>query len=199
MIDVRSLNDKYKNVAGEKIIRSVLADAKKPIATSKFGPNAESFVKLLSNISPKIPIVWIDVVFDNSAFRENMHLLRQRYQLNVITLCASLDEINKYEASNIPTYDSPTFGEFQKVVKVMPFERFLAEYRPDYWLTDIRQGESDARRELNVFDLKGAGTVKVAPFARDTSLKHSVYKQAATHFNDVCKPSLNLECGLHTL
>lgn len=199
MVDICSLNDKYNNVAGEDIIRSILAEAKKPIATSKFGPNAESFIKLLSKLSPTLPIIWIDVVFDNQAFRENMHSLRQRYQLNVITLCASLDEINKYESGKIPPYDSPAFSVFQKTLKVQPFERFLAEYRPDYWLTDIRQNESDARRELNIFDLKGTGTVKVAPFARDTSLKHTQYRQATKHFNDVCKPSLNLECGLHGL
>lgn len=196
MVDVRSLNDKYKNVAGEEIIRSVLANAKKPIATSKFGPNAESFVKLLSNISPNIPIVWIDVVFDNEAFHENMKKLKCKYALNIVQVRAQPAVIEKYKRVSLPEKNQKEFCQLQQDLKVTPFKKYCEVYSPDFWIADIRQSETVFRSTIDKFSYVDR-LIKVAPFLNNESVKQDLGAGFDRTFNDVCKPEPHLECGLH--
>lgn len=197
MSKIEQLNQRYANDTGEDVIKGVLAHARNPIATSKFGPNAEAFIKQLVKFAPDLPIVWIDVVFDNQAFRQNMQLLRKKYSLNVITVCAPMSVVEKYQGTRLPEYGCAEFTQFQQDIKVNPFEAFLQQYQPDYWFTDIRQGESSDRQSLAMFSAKGESVIKVAPFALTTSYKRTQYTEHADRFNDVCKPNLNMECGLH--
>lgn len=197
MVDSRSLNDIYRNVAGEEIVRSIIANAKKPIATSKFGPNAEPFIKLLTQISPTLPIVWIDVVFDNLAFRENMYRLKRKYQINVIELRASSTIINKYRKSRLSQKGTQTFFQFQQNLKVEPFKEFCETYTPDFWMTDIRRDDTDYRNTIEKFSCVDGKLIKVAPFLNDESYKFNGRAEVNRQFNDICKPEPHMECGLH--
>lgn len=193
------LNQRYANNTGEEIIKGILAHARKPIATSKFGPNAEAFIKLLVKHAPDLPMVWIDVVFDNQAFRQNMQLLRKKYGLNVITVCAPISVVEKYQGICLPEYGCAEFTQFQQDIKVSPFEAFLQQYQPDYWFTDIRQGETTFRQSLEIFTGANSSVIKVAPYAGNTSSKEQSYVESNGEFVDVCKPDASRECGLHLI
>ncbi len=104
----------------------------------------------------------------------------------------------------VPTVDEEErHREFTWQVKLEPFERALAEFKPEVWLTGIRREETQHRKTLDVVSLDGRGMVKVAPLFHWSDEDVEAYMArfelpTCRHYFDPTKVHDGRECGLHT-
>jgi phosphoadenosine phosphosulfate reductase len=104
----------------------------------------------------------------------------------------------------IPTVDEEErHQDFTRQVKLEPFDRALADFAPDIWLTGIRREETEHRKTLDTVSLDNRGIIKVAPIFYWTDDEVEAYMEAhqlptCRHYFDPTKVSDGRECGLHT-
>jgi phosphoadenosine phosphosulfate reductase len=104
----------------------------------------------------------------------------------------------------IPTPDEEErHAEFTRQVKLEPFEKALAELKPEIWLTGIRREETDHRKTLDVVSEDGRGIIKVAPifYWSDDDIENYMTEHelpTCKHYFDPTKAWDGRECGLHT-
>ena len=104
----------------------------------------------------------------------------------------------------IPTVDEvERHQDFTQQVKLEPFNRALAEFNPEIWLTGIRREETELSKSLDIVSLDGRGITKVAPlfyWSEDDVEEYMARHNLPTckHYFDPTKVHDGRECGLHT-
>ena len=99
--------------------------------------------------------------------------------------------------------DAEKYAWFTRAVKLEPFQRALAEFNPEVWITGIRREETDHRRALDIVSLDPRGIIKVAPFFEFSEADLEAYMvrlglPSCRHYFDPTKANQHTECGLHT-
>lgn len=137
----------------------------KPVLTSSFGAQAAVMLHLVTRRAPEIPVVLIDTGY----------LFPETYRF--------IDELSKRLALRLNVYSpklSPAWQEarhgrlweegesgirrYNRLNKIEPMERALAELRAGTWFSGLRRVQSDSRKDTRVLQLHGP-VVKVHPLA----------------------------------
>ena len=101
-----------------------------------------------------------------------------------------------------PSVDDIKHKEFTEQVKLEPFRRAMAFHKPDVWFTNLRQGQTAHRDNLDILSLSADGVLKVSPFYYlndndlDVYLKDNGLPNEHNYY-DPTKVLENRECGLH--
>ncbi len=204
--DISSINQQLKNKSPLDIIQWAMTQNKPTIATTSFSPNAAALLHLLVQVAPNIPIIWIDSgynVADTYRTAEQIiTLLHLNIQIYTPTITA---ERRNAVWGGIPHPDeNPEIHQtFTQEVKLEPFERALADYKPELWIAGIRRDETDFRKNLDIISLDQRGILKVAPLFYWSQNMLQAYKEkhqlpSCQHYFDPTKVADNRECGLHT-
>ena len=155
-----------------RIIADNLATADRPCVTSSFQADCVVLLHLLRQVSPSIPVLFLDTVHHFEATYAYRDEIAQRWQLNLLNLRAAEPRPGLWQ-----TDTTACCGRH----KVEPLFAALEGY--DVWFTALRREQSPSRAglaEVEPFALP-SGTVlrKVSPLAGWTT--REVWSYAKTH------------------
>lgn len=198
------LNEQFENQSPSEIIEWVVAQDKKPLVTTSFGPFSAVMLHMATTIKPDMPIVWVDSGYNTEETYLYAQNLIETLKLNIQIFTPEITA-NRRNAlmGGVPDVDSELHEEFTKQVKLEPFQRALQATKPDYWLTAIRKDETDFRKTLSVLGAGPNNSLKVSPFLNWTELDMEEYLYEhelpqVENYYDPTKAEENRECGLHT-
>jgi phosphoadenosine phosphosulfate reductase len=205
-LDLARVNRELAGASGEDIVHWALGLGLRPFMSTSFGPNAAVMLDLVSRVDPGVPVVWVDTGYnlrDTYVVAEKlMRLLPLNMQ--IYTPRMSAERWNTLYGG-IPQLDEAELHkEFTRSIKLEPFERALAELKPELWLTGIRRGETDFRQSLDTVSWdERRGMLRVAPIFHwsDQDVADYVERRglpSCKHYFDPTKVLDNRECGLHT-
>lgn len=204
-LDFDSLNKQLRNASAREIALWALGLGRRTIATTSMGRNAAVMLHLVSEIDPTVPTIWVDTGYNlRDTYVVAERLIRDLH-VNIHAYSPLItSERRNAIMGGIPTVDEEErHREFTQQVKLEPFNRALAEFKPEIWLTGIRREETELRKSLDIVSLDGRGIVKVAPlfyWSEDDVEDYMAHHQLPTckHYFDPTKVHDGRECGLHT-
>ena len=103
----------------------------------------------------------------------------------------------------MPQIEGPLHKVFTEQVKLEPFNRAMAEHKPEVWFTNLRSGQTAFRNSIDIVSVSKDGVLKVSPFYHwsdeqlDEYLKENQLPNEFKYF-DPTKVLENRECGLHS-
>ena len=174
-----------------------LADAARPVLSSKFGPDAAVFLHFVTRRAPDIPVVRVETGYDTRATTDFVAELTERLGLNLHVF-----RPEGHAVTLPPALDDPAHAGFVEEVKLEPFRRALARLDADVWLSSIRRYQSAHRAAEPVFRTLGSGVLKASPllgWSADTVARYAAEHGLPTG-PDVFDPTKGepfRECGLH--
>ena len=175
------------------------------IATTSFGKNAAAMLHALVEVDPTVPVVWVDTGYNLRDTYIVAEKLIKRLDLNIhVYSPAMTSERRNAIMGGIPTIeDEELHKAFTRQVKLDPFDRALADFSPEIWLTGIRKEETEHRQSLDIVSWDARGILKVAPFFEWSSEQLAEYMAqhelpSCRHYFDPTKVQEGRECGMHT-
>ena len=204
-LDIQKANDKLRDAAPQDVVRWALDLDVPAIATTSMGRNAAVMLHLVSQVNPDVPTIWVDTGYNLRDTYIVAERLIKDLKLNIHVYSPGMtSERRNAIMGGIPTVDEEErHQEFTRQVKLEPFDRALADFAPDIWLTGIRREETEHRKTLDTVSLDNRGIIKVAPIFYWTDEQVEAYMEAhqlpsCRHYFDPTKVSDGRECGLHT-
>jgi phosphoadenosine phosphosulfate reductase len=194
------------------------------VMTSSFGVQSAVMLHLVTQISPGIPVVFIDTGY---LFPETYRFadeLTRRLKLD-LKVYQPLLTAARYEALHGRQWETDVQGmiEYNKLRKVEPMQRAIRDLNVTAWLAGLRREQTDHRGGLRIVELQD-GIYKVHPILNWTTkdvheyLKkhdlpyHPLYEKGYHSIGDVHSTDptfgdgperqgrfrgLKQECGLH--
>ena len=204
-LDLDSVNARLRDASPQDVVRWALDLQRPTIATTSMGRNAAAMLHLVSEIDSKLPTIWVDTGYNlRDTYIVAERLIRD-LQLNIHVYSPQMtSERRNAIMGGIPTVDEEErHREFTRQVKLEPFDRALAEFRPEVWLTGIRREETEHRKTLDIVSLDARGIIKVAPlfYWSEEQVEDYMEQQqlpSCRHYFDPTKVQDGRECGLHT-
>lgn len=204
-LDIEAANATLRDASPEEIVRWALAQGGRAIATTSMGRNAAVMLHLVSQVDPSVPTIWVDTGYNLRDTYVVAERLIRDLELNMHVYSPQMtSERRNAIMGGIPTVDEEErHAEFTRQVKLEPFDRALAEFKPDIWLTGIRREETEHRKTLDVVSMDARGIVKVAPifYWDDAQVENYMARfqlPTCKHYFDPTKVMDGRECGLHT-
>lgn len=204
-LDLDRINAELRDREPSEIVRWALARDKRTINTTSFGRNAAVMLHLVSEQDKSVPVIWVDTGYNLRDTYLVAEKLMRELELKVHVYAPQMtSERRNAIMGGVPTIqDEDLHQEFTRQVKLEPFERALAEFKPQLWLTGIRQEETEHRQGLDIVSMDGRGILKVAPLFYWSEEQVEAYMAAhalpsCRHYFDPTKVHDGRECGLHT-
>lgn len=203
--DLHAVNLKLAEKKPEYIAAWALERAARPMVTTSFGVHSAAMLHLASRLRSDVPVVWVDTGFNTPDTYRHAELLSRALKLDLRVYAPDLTRARLEAAlGGIPApEDSDRHQTFSVDVKLRPFERALAEIKPDVWLTGIRAEETNWRRQQATVTRGPNGILKVAPFFAVSEAEVETYMRRYSlpsgdplHY-DPAKAQPHRECGLH--
>jgi phosphoadenosine phosphosulfate reductase len=204
-LDLDSVNAALREADAQAIVRWALALGRPTIATTSMGRNAAVMLHLVQQIDGSVPTIWVDTGYNLRDTYVVAERLIRDLALNIHVYSPQMtSERRNAIMGGIPTVDeAERHQEFTRQVKLEPFERALRDFRPEVWLTGIRQEETEHRQTLDIVSLDSRGIIKVAPLFYWSEEDVEAYMAthglpSCRHYFDPTKVHDGRECGLHT-
>lgn len=193
-----TLNHRDRVRRARTTIELALSLASRPVVSTKFGPHSAVLLRLVSELSPKIPVVWVDTGYNTRATREFVAEVRERLDID-LRVYTPLDHVIRTP----PALDEPEHSQFVETVKLVPFRRALSAVGADAWITSVRREQSDHRSALETFTSGMPGVVKIAPLLdwQESDMLRYAHEHElpiGPECYDPTKGEPMRECGLHT-
>lgn len=203
-LDLQTANQELELRSADEIVRWALARSERPLATTNFRPYEAVILHLVTQVRPDIQVLWVDSGYNTSATYRFAESLIERLKLNVVTYIPQMSSARRNVLmGGIPDIDDPLHEEFTRQVKLEPFQRALAELKPDLWFNAVRKDQTAFRQSLDVVTQSRDGVIKVAPlfYWSEADLDAYLERFALPNEFDYFDPTKALEtreCGLHT-
>ncbi len=204
-LDLAAINAELRDKSAQYIVRWALSLDKPTISTTSMGKNAALMLHLVSEVDSKVPVIWVDTGYNLRDTYLVAEKLIRRLELDVHVFSPQMtSERRNALMGGIPTVDEEDrHQEFTEQVKLEPFNRALAQFQPEVWLTGIRQEETEHRKSLDIVSIDNRGIIKVAPVfywsEEDVEDYMDQYElPSCRHYFDPTKVHDGRECGLHT-
>ncbi|MFV8818672.1 phosphoadenosine phosphosulfate reductase family protein [Haliea sp. E17] len=204
-LDLDSVNESLRDADAAEVVRWALNLQVPTIATTSMGRNAAVMLHLVSQIDRNLPTIWVDTGYNLRDTYIVAERLIKDLGLNMHVYTPEMtSERRNAIMGGIPTVDEEDLHqEFTRQVKLEPFDRALAEFKPQIWLTGIRREETEHRKSLDIVSVDGRGIVKVAPIFSWSDQQVEDYMArfelpTCKHYFDPTKVHDGRECGLHT-
>lgn len=202
-MELESINRQLKGKSPEEIVDWALELAKRPVVTTNFRPYEAAILKIVSEQKSDIPVIWCDSGYNTRATYLHADKIIRELKLNVHLYVPQQSTAYRDVFLGIPEIDTPEHVEFTRQVKLEPFNRAMKEHQPDVWFTNLRQGQTNFRSNLDVVSISKDGILKVSPFFYYTDEDLETYcksneLEVEHNYYDPTKALANRECGLHT-
>jgi phosphoadenosine phosphosulfate reductase len=204
-LNLDSVNASLRDASAEDVVRWALGLGRRTIATTSMGRNAAVMLHLVAQVDPGLPTVWVDTGYNLRDTYVVAERLIRDLALNIHVYSPQMtSERRNAIMGGIPTVDEEErHREFTRQVKLEPFDRAIADFTPEIWLTGIRREETEHRRTLDIVSVDSRGILKVAPIFYWSDEDMEAYMAAhrlptCRHYFDPTKVQDGRECGLHT-
>lgn len=119
--------------------------------TTSFGAQSAAFLHLVSQVSRKIPVIFIDTGYHFPETLSFSKELTQRLGLNLKTYRPNLSPEQIESRHGKLWQEGPTgLEKFHEIIRVEPLRRALAELNPQIWLAGLRRSGSEHRQKLEI-------------------------------------------------
>ncbi|MFT4047452.1 MAG: phosphoadenosine phosphosulfate reductase family protein [Solimonas sp.] len=185
------------------LVRETLRGDGPAIVTSNFRPFAAVMLHLITRVEAGIPVIWMDSGYNTPDTYRHAEALRRQLGLNLHVYAPRRTRAQREALDGPPPgRDDPRFDAFVREVKLEPFERALADFRPKVWFNGVRATDTAKRAEMEQVARNADGILKVAPLLDWTSrdLHHYLQQHGLPNnwdYADPTKPDPAQECGLH--
>ena len=204
-LDLDSVNALLRNASASDIVRWAIGLQAKTIATTSMGKNAAVMLHLVSEVDKRVPTIWVDTGYNLRDTYVVAERLIRDLELDVHVYSPQMtSERRNAIMGGVPTVDEEErHQDFTEQVKLEPFARALAEFKPEIWLTGIRKEETEHRKSLDIVSMDNRGIIKVAPIFNWSEEDVEAYMEqyelpTCRHYFDPTKVHDGRECGLHT-
>jgi len=203
-IDLAAANQALTGKSPQEIIAWAVSQSENPIVTTNFRPYESVILHMAVQAKPDIKVLWVDSGYNTSATYRFAEKLIQDLNLNVETFIPQMTSARRNVLmKGIPDVDDPLHEEFTRQVKLEPFQRALAQMKPDLWLNAFRKDQTEFRQSLEVVSASKDGIIKVAPLFNwsEEDLEAYLAEHNLPNEHDYFDPTKALEtreCGLHT-
>ncbi len=203
-IDLAAANQALTGKSPQEIIAWAVSQSENPIVTTNFRPYESVILHMAVQAKPDIKVLWVDSGYNTSATYRFAEKLIQELNLNVETFIPQMTSARRNVLmKGIPDIEDPLHEEFTRQVKLEPFQRALAQMKPDLWLNAIRKDQTEFRQSLEVVSASKDGIIKVAPLFNwsEEDLEAYLAEHNLPNEHDYFDPTKALEtreCGLHT-
>jgi phosphoadenosine phosphosulfate reductase len=204
-LDFDSINRTLRDASASEVVQWALGLGRPTVATTSMGRNAAVMLHLVGEVDRTVPTIWVDTGYNlRDTYLVAERLIRD-LEVNIHVYSPQMtSERRNAIMGGIPTVDEEDrHREFTRQVKLEPFDRALADFKPEIWLTGIRREETDHRQSLDIVSLDNRGILKVAPlfyWSEDDVEAYMAQHNLPTcrHYFDPTKVHDGRECGLHT-
>jgi phosphoadenosine phosphosulfate reductase len=164
--DFDQLNQSFENKTSEDIIRWAVGEFPTGMAlATSFGAESAVLLHMVTQIDPKIPVLFTNTGFHFKETLEHRDKLVERLHLNLRELKPEIPTA-EFLAKNGKLYETNP-DACCAVNKIAPFEKALKDYQA--WITGIRRNQADTRAERPFVTLDRGTLVKVSPLLNWTS------------------------------
>lgn len=187
----------------EALVAWALARNGPAIAATNFGPFSAVVLHLVTQVAPRIPVVWVDHGYGTEASYRFADELTRRLDLDLRVYLPRRSRAHREALEGPPPgLDDDRLAAFTREVKLEPFERALRELAPSVWFTGARADQTAERAAMTPVSISENGLIKVAPvFYRSSRQLHEYLKRHDLPNNfdyaDPTKIETRRECGLH--
>ena len=149
--EVKSLNNKYKNLSPTDRIKQLYIDFAEDeiMLTSSFAATSAMLLKFFSDVNPNQKVYFIDTGFHFSETLNYKKELTRLYNLNVESLSALTEEHN-FTIKDKTWLKNPDFCCY--INKVKPLEVIKSNY--SVWVSGLMKWQSDHRASLDIFEVR---------------------------------------------
>lgn len=198
-----TINEQLRSKSPEAIVQWALSIAKRPIVTTNFRPYEATILHAVSKQLSDISVIWCDTGYNTRATYENARFTIEQLNLNIDLFVPAQTSAYREVVLGIPEIDTEAHDQFTKEVKLEPFKRAMATYKPDVWFTNLRKDQTEFRNNLDIVSKTKDGVLKICPFFYWTEEALNDYLathrlQSEDNYYDPTKALANRECGLHT-
>jgi phosphoadenosine phosphosulfate reductase len=180
-IKLEAMNQQLEDAKAEQVIAWAdhTFDQGLVVSTS-FGIQAAVMLHLVTQVQPRIPVIWVDTGYLPPQTYQFAEQLTQRLQLNLQVyqspisparmeaLYGKLWEQNNVEALN----------QYDQIRKVEPMQRALKDLQATAWLAGLRRNQTNYRQGLQIVG-EQAGYCKILPILSWTS--KDIYEYLTAH------------------
>ncbi|WP_025741145.1 phosphoadenosine phosphosulfate reductase domain-containing protein [Aquimarina pacifica] len=201
--EIERLNINFRDKAPLEIIQWAVLNAERPIVTTNFRPYEAAILNVCAAAMSDIPVIWCDSGYNTPNTYRHAEEVIDLLGLNIKLYVPRQTSSHRDVVMGIPDIEDPMHKVFTEQVKLEPFKRAMADFKPDVWFTNLRKGQTALRDSLDILSLGKDGVLKVSPFyyygdeQLDIYMKENNLPNEFKYF-DPTKVLGNRECGLHT-
>ncbi|UZQ55973.1 phosphoadenylyl-sulfate reductase [Trichothermofontia sichuanensis B231] len=150
------------------------------VLSTSFGIQSAVMLHLVTQVIPKIPVIWVDTGYlppETYRFAEE---LTKRLDLNLKVYQSPMSPA-RMEALHGRLWEAGTveaLNLYDRIRKVEPMQRALRELNATAWLAGLRQGQTEHRKSLSVIEQQ-SGLYKILPII--TWSAKDVYEYLMAH------------------
>ena len=202
-IDLDRINKELEQKSPGEIIEWALSLASAPVVTTNFRPYEVAILYACTKVKNDLKVIWCDTGYNTPQTYAHANDLIKKLALNVYLYVPKQTAEHRNVTMGIPQIEDPMHQIFTQQVKLEPFNRAMAEHKPDVWFTNLRKGQTAFRDNIGIVSLSKDGVLKVSPFYHwtdeqlDNYLRLYQLPNEFTYF-DPTKVLENRECGLHS-
>ncbi len=201
--EIQNLNKTLADKTPLEIAQWAVLNAKTPVVTTNFRPYEAAILNVCSKALSDIPVIWCDSGYNTSNTYRHAEEVIDVLVLNIKLYVPKQTTAHRDVVMGIPDIDDPKHAIFTEQVKLEPFKRAMADFKPDVWFTNLRKGQTALRDSLDILSMGKDGVLKVSPFYYYSDAELDIYLEENNLPNefkyfDPTKVLENRECGLHT-
>lgn len=202
-LDLNKINKELEQKSPGEIIDWALSLASAPVVTTNFRPYEVAILYACTKVKNDLKVIWCDTGYNTPQTYAHANDLIEKLNLNVYLYVPKQTAEHRNVTMGIPQIEDPMHQIFTEQVKMEPFNRAMAEHKPDVWFTNLRKGQTAFRDNIGIVSLSKDGVLKVSPFYHwtdeqlDNYLRLNQLPNEFTYF-DPTKVLENRECGLHS-
>lgn len=151
-LDLVAVNQELKDVEAQQLVQWSAATFERGlIMTTSFGIQAAVMLHLVTSVVPNIPVIWVDTGYLPQETYKFAEELTRRLQLNLKVYQSSLSPA-RMEALYGKLWeqnDVEAFNLYDRLRKVEPMQRALAELKATAWLAGLRGEQTQHRQGLD--------------------------------------------------
>ena len=151
--------------AGERIEWALANLPGRHVLSSSFGAQAAVSLHMAVQRSADIPVVLVDTGYLFPQTLDFVRELRERLRLNLhVYRAAQSPEAMEAQHGQLWTQGGDAIRLYNRMRKVEPMQRALAELAAGTWITGIRRQQSESRQHIDYLELRD-GCFKLHPLA----------------------------------
>jgi phosphoadenosine phosphosulfate reductase len=154
-LDLSQVNQQLENAEASSIVEwSAETFGDGLIMSTSFGIQAAVMLHLVTQVIPKIPIIWVDTGYLPPETYKFADTLAARLELNLQIYQATMSPA-RMEAIHGKLWEQDSveaFNHYDRIRKVEPMQRALQELQATAWLAGLRRHQTSHREGLNRVD-----------------------------------------------